>query len=78
MVIKMNRPSVYQVYTIKKDDMKCHGCNFHTNVLYVFAKSKKEAEKMYENGNGGICGECFSDMLTEDGIYILTNGDQDE
>lgn len=38
--------------------------------LYVLAASEKEAKQLLEEGLAGLCGDCFSDLLTEGGYEI--------
>ena len=54
---------------------KCGSCNWEIDKIYVRAKNKKEAEKLlaeYQEDDGnGLCGDCFSEMLTKDSEITL-------
>ena len=51
--------------------VKCRGCNWEVSRLYVLAENKDEALQMIKNGEAGLCGDCMSDMIVEEGYEIL-------
>ena len=52
-------------------DQKCGGCNWSVSRLYAYAKTQEEADKLYESGDAGLCGDCISDFLVETGYEIV-------
>jgi hypothetical protein len=44
---------------------KCGGCNWEQSQLFVLADSQKEADAIYLSGDGGLCGDCFAQLLQE-------------
>lgn len=44
---------------------KCGGCNWEQSRLFVLACSQKEADLIYLSGDGGLCGECFAELLQD-------------
>jgi len=53
-----------------EDSVKCGGCNWETNKLFVLADSKDEAIELVKGGLAGLCGDCFCEMLVERAIEI--------
>lgn len=57
---------VYIVADDKGDgNLKCNGCGWRVSRLYALAKTKEEAEKLYRNGEAGLCAECLVELLME-------------
>ena len=56
--------------TRKDLEGKCGCCNYEASIVYVLARSKTEAKKLYKDGAAGICGICMSDFITEEGFEI--------
>lgn len=42
---------------------KCGGCNWEQSRLFVLADSQEEADAIYLSGDGGLCGDCFAELL---------------
>jgi len=59
------------VVTDGEEEVKCGGCLWRVSRLYVIAKTQKEAEELYEQGEAGLCGDCISDLLVETGYKII-------
>jgi hypothetical protein len=38
--------------------------------LFVIAENKKEAIKLVKEGQAGLCGECFAEMLANEGYEL--------
>ena len=57
-------------YKNDRGNSKCGKCNWETSEFYVLAKSDKEAVKLLNNGNAGLCGNCMSELLT--GNYFIS------
>jgi len=55
---------------VSKEEVKCSHCNWRTTRLFVIAKSKREAIKLVEEGQAGLCGECFAEMLANEGYEL--------
>ncbi|HUV52732.1 MAG TPA: hypothetical protein VMW64_06620 [Dehalococcoidia bacterium] len=49
---------------------KCGGCNWEQGRLFVLADSQEEADAIYLSGDGGLCGDCFADLLQDCGYEI--------
>jgi len=60
---------VYAVRHEGGEELKCGGCNWRVSNLYVLARDVEEARQLLKRGEAGLCGDCFSEMLSE-----LTNG----
>lgn len=53
-----------------EDSVKCGCCNWRMSKLFVLATSKEEAMELVKSGSAGLCGDCFSEMLSELGIEV--------
>lgn len=51
-------------------EVKCRGCNWRVSELFVLAKTREEALQKIKNGEAGLCGECMSEMIAEEGWGI--------
>lgn len=52
--------------------IKCGGCNWPTSSLYVRAETREEAVQLLRDGDAGMCGECFAEMLSmEEATQVL-------
>ena len=49
---------------------KCGGCNWAVSRLYAYAETQEGANKLYESGEAGLCGDCMADLLVETGYKI--------
>jgi len=67
--VKVDTSRIYVVTSDDLDDerdrIKCPSCGWRVSRVFVLADSKEEAIKIVKNGEGGICAECFLDMLME-------------
>ena len=54
-----------------EDQIRCWGCGFSTDALYVLASSREEAKKMILEGRAGLCGLCFAEMLATSDTEII-------
>ena len=50
--------------------VKCGGCNWEVSRLYVLAENREQALQLIKKGEAGLCGDCMSDMLVEEGYEI--------
>jgi hypothetical protein len=68
-----------RVFTLVGRDgasLKCGGCNWRVDRLYVLADTAEEAVSLYREGEAGLCGDCFSSMLSEmEGLRIDGRGE---
>ena len=48
------------------EEVKCGGCNWNVDRFFVEANTREEAVKLIVSGDAGLCGECFSNMLSEE------------
>ena len=55
---------------VSKEEVKCGHCNWRVTRLFVIAESKREAIKLVEEGQAGLCGECFAEMLANKGYEL--------
>jgi len=58
-------------YRVHEDTGKCGGCNWEVGEVYVIATSQSEADKLYYEQNYGLCSECITDLIMEEGLVIL-------
>ncbi len=47
------------------DAVKCGGCNWNVEKLFVEANTKEAAIELLKDGDAGMCGECFAEYLSE-------------
>lgn len=52
------------------DFVKCPGCNWEVSRLYVLAKDQAEADQIYADEEGGLCGNCIANILVEEPYEI--------
>lgn len=52
-------------------EVKCSGCNWETMKLFVIAESLKEANKLLEDGNAGLCGVCMCELIGDEEYRIF-------
>ncbi len=45
--------------------IKCGGCGWGCDRLYVHADDREEAIKLLKSGYDGMCGECYAEMLAD-------------
>lgn len=57
------------------ENEKCVGCNWESSIVYLLANSQDEANELYKEYEGGLCGECIAEMLMQDGYEITNNKD---
>lgn len=63
-----------RVFRFRYDDwVKCNGCRWHVENLYVIASNEDEAKRLLERGDAGLCGDCFSQMLSDCGYQVVRN-----
>jgi hypothetical protein len=55
---------------VSDEEIKCGGCNWRVTRLFVLAESKSDAVKLVKEGNAGLCGECFMEMVVEEGFEL--------
>jgi hypothetical protein len=55
---------------VSKEEVKCSHCNWRVTKLFVIAENKKEAIKLVKEGQAGLCGECFAEMLANEGYEL--------
>jgi hypothetical protein len=56
---------------VSEEEVKCGCCLWNVTRLFVLADSKEEAVELVKRGDAGLCGECFAELLAEEGF----NGD---
>jgi len=52
------------------DGGKCGGCNWAVEQVYMMADTQEGANEAFRENHRGLCGECMSEMLMEDGNEI--------
>lgn len=65
--------SVYEEFDVPQEnrlnftdqDIKCPGCNWTTQALYVLALNLDEAKRLLAERGAGLCAECYVDMLVD-------------
>ncbi|MEM2973311.1 MAG: hypothetical protein QXS50_04080 [Candidatus Caldarchaeum sp.] len=63
-----------RVFRFRYDDwVKCNGCRWPVENLYVLADDEAEATKLLERGDAGLCGDCLSEMLSDCGYQVVLN-----
>ena len=50
---------------------KCGYCNWHVTNLYVMASDQDAADKQFQSGELGLCGDCMCELLM-DGSYTIS------
>lgn len=63
---------MFQLFKVT-DAAKCGGCNWDNRPLYVFAKSQTEADLLYLQDLGGLCGDCIAQLLIESETQVQTD-----
>jgi len=56
-----------------EDRAHCSGCGWNTTKLWVLANSQEEAVELVNEDKAGLCGECFMEMVHEEGWEIVAN-----
>jgi hypothetical protein len=59
-------------YGVHEGTGKCGGCNWEVGEVYVIATSQSEAGKLYYEEGYGLCAECITDLIREEGLVIRT------
>ena len=59
-----------RLFCFKRPEAKCPGCGWRTNKLYVLADSSEEARAVMHE-EGGLCGECMAELLSEQPYVII-------
>jgi hypothetical protein len=69
----------YRIRSQTGEELKCRGCNWRVTNLYILAETPKEAVKLYLEGEAGLCGDCYGEMLREmtNGEIILINDEEE-
>lgn len=57
---------------------KCGGCLWSPSQLYALADSQKEADELYKSGQAGLCGDCLAELLMDDGLGVVDQGELDK
>ncbi len=57
-------------YPVHEGTGKCRGCNWEVGEVYVIATSESEADKLYHEEGYGLCSECITDLIMEEGLVI--------
>lgn len=50
--------------------VKCGSCRFETDFLFAHGESRGEVRERIEDGEIGICGSCYADLLAEHGFAV--------
>ncbi len=69
----MPRKTLNQIlfeYPIHEGKRKCGGCNWQVEEVFVIATSQSEADKLYYEEGYGVCSECITDLIIEEGLVI--------
>jgi hypothetical protein len=53
---------------VNEEEVKCGCCLWNVTKLFVLADSKEEAVELVKRGDAGLCGECFAELLAEEGF----------
>jgi len=60
----------FRIFSRQYDEgKKCESCGWYTEMLYVVAKDKMEADKFFNEGFG-LCSSCLLEMLMSDGYAL--------
>ena len=51
-------------------DLKCGGCNWECGEFLVLADSQEEADALFVAQEAGMCGDCMTEMLKEEGYEV--------
>ena len=64
----VSKPS--RIFEVEPTD-KCGGCNWPAYKLFVLAETQEVADELYRQGDAGLCGECFGELLVEVGYRVI-------
>lgn len=66
-----------QLFVVGEGHERCGGCNWDASKLVALADSQEDADRLFESGDAGMCGECMAEMLTEgsdvEGPYYISH-----
>ena len=52
-----------------EEEVRCGHCNCRVTRLFVLAETEEDAINIIKE-DGGLCGECFAEMLAEGGYKV--------
>ena len=58
-----------KLYVVGKNE-KCGECNWGVSFVYMLGETEEDARREYDVNRRGLCGECISEMLAQEGYQI--------
>jgi hypothetical protein len=66
VVILVESPEAEEHIRLGDEVVKCNGCNWEVSKLFIRAETREGAVASPKQGDAGLCGECYAEMLAED------------
>ena len=61
-----------------EEGWKCNYCRWPASHACVIADTEEEARRLIQNEEAGLCGECMTDLLSEQGYAIVKIEEYDD